>query len=591
MMGGFGAYAGGAADGGKLPRLLLVEDDLSQARLIELIFKRSEFPAELHLAHSLADARKLLGTMTFDLVITDFNLPDGWGMELLPTDPSTRIHPVMLLTGQGDEKVAVEAMKMGALEYIVKTDESIRALPGTVTRVLREWGNVLLRREMEEALRQKQLELEEKHRQLQQVFQLVCQGKREWELTIDCVSDLIIRTDNHGKIRRANRAVAELTGRGFNDLVGKDLAEVLGDLQVGESGQGQVEMHHLASGRWFMINSYRFEQAEIGSGSVITGHDYTTIRELNLRLEDSNRMLAAKSHELESAYDELKRTQAKALHQEKMATIGQLAAGVAHEINNPMGFIQSNLGTLEKYLARVTDYLAAQEALLARVASPEQLAELGERRRAAKVDVILGDIGDILRESLDGAGRVRKIVSDLKGFTHQDVGGEEEVELNQLLESTVPIVWNEIKYKATLHRDYSELPAVFCQPRLISQVFANLLVNAVQAIEKQGEITVRTWREESFVCLSVADTGQGIPENVLKRIFDPFFTTKEVGVGTGLGLSISYDIIKQHGGELLVESTPGAGSTFTIRLPLGAGRSPAAPADGRATVPAAAGSC
>lgn len=555
--------------GGKLPVVLLVEDDLSQSRLIELIFTRSEFPVTLHLAHSLAEARRYLANAAADLVITDFNLPDGWGMELLPTDPSMVTRPVMLLTGQGDEKVAVEAMKCGAVDYIVKTDESIRALPGTVARVLREWGNVLLRREMEEALRLKQLELEENHRQLKKLFEMVCLAKKEWELTIDCVNDLIIRTDELGKIRRVNRAVTVLTGRTYQELVGSDPSTVLGDLPFREAMRsGGADMFHAPSGRWFVINIYRLEKTEIGSGMVITAHDYTTIRELNSRLEESNRMLGQKSSELEQAYERLKVTQDKALHQEKMATIGQLAAGIAHEINNPMGFIQSNLVTLEKYLGRITEYLAAQDALLAQVAGPQNLGELLAKRQAARVEQIVADINDLLQESLDGSGRVRKIVSDLKGFAHQGEEAEKLADLNQLIESTIPIVWNEIKYKAILNREYAEIPAVPCHPRLISQVFTNLMINAVQAIEKQGEITVRTWREAETVCLSVADTGRGIPPNVVKRIFDPFFTTKEIGVGTGLGLSISYDIIKQHGGELLVETAVGEGSTFTVRLPL-----------------------
>jgi len=553
---------------GNRPCILIVEDDQAQARLIELIFQRSEFPVDLQTVPTLAAARTALGETAFDMMITDFSLPDGRGLELLPSDPEHATFPVMLLTGQGDEKIAVQAMKSGAVDYIVKTDATLRGLPKTVAAVLREWGHVLKRREMEEALCQKQLELEEQHRQLQELFQMVSLGKKEWELTIDCLGDLIIRIDEQGKIRRVNRATAELTGRTYQELLGAEIADVFGELSVGGSAQGQIEMYHEASGRWFMLNIYNLGQSEIGPGSVITAHDFTTIRELNVRLEESNRLLGQKGRELERAYDELKSTQELVLRQEKMATIGQLAAGVAHEINNPMGFILSNLNTLGGYLGKLTEYLQDQDQLLRATATPAQAVKLEQARGAAKVDRILADLDSLISESLEGADRVKKIVADLKGASRYDQDHAELTDLNRLLDSTIPIVWNEIKYKSQLHRDYGDIPRTFCHPRQLSQVFTNLLVNAAQAIDRQGEIAVRTWQEDECLYVAVSDNGAGIPEQIRQRIFDPFFTTKEVGQGTGLGLSISYEIVKNHGGEILVSSRPGTGATFTVRLPL-----------------------
>ena len=352
----------------RTPRVLIVEDDLGLTHLIERIFKRSGLPIELRFAHALRAARELMAESAFDLVVADFNLPDGKGLELLPADPETASYPVMLLTGQGDERVAVQAMKSGAVDYIVKTEESIRALPNTVTRLLREWGNELLRREMAEALHQNQLELREKHHQLQELYAIVEHSKKEWELTVDSLDDLIVRLDEHGNICRANRALCQLVDKPIEDLLGLPLADIFGVYQIGfqelRHGLNKFEIFHQASGRWFILNIYDLDDTEIGPGKVVTAHDYTALRELTMRLEESNAKLELKSSELEGAYEELKLTQAKALHQEKMATIGQLAAGVAHEINNPMGFIQSNLGTLRKYLTRLTDYLAFQDGLL-----------------------------------------------------------------------------------------------------------------------------------------------------------------------------------------------------------------------------------
>jgi two-component system NtrC family sensor kinase len=196
------------------------------------------------------------------------------------------------------------------------------------------------------------------------------------------------------------------------------------------------------------------------------------------------------------------------------------------------------------------------------------MTELVETRKKLKVDYVLGDIRSLLSESSEGAERVRAIVQNLKSFSRIDEAQSKEVDLNDCLESTISIAWNELKYKTTLIRDYGELPLVSCYPQQLNQVFLNLLVNAAHAIDKQGEITIKTWQDGDCVCVAVSDTGCGIPDEVRNRIFEPFFTTKEVGKGTGLGLSISYDIVKKHNGTIEVTSTSGQGTTFTVRLPI-----------------------
>jgi two-component system NtrC family sensor kinase len=549
------------------PRILLVEDDHSQARLLQLIFERSDLAAELTVKHTLVEARDALDESNFDLVITDLNLPDGRGTELLPSDPANAAQPTILLTGQGDQEVAVQAIKSGAFDYIVKSEDTIRALPDTAQKVLREWGNLLLRRQMEDALRQKQAELARQHKQLQNLFKTISTGKREWELTFDCVNELIIQVDAQGRIRRANRAVMELMGVDYPGLSKMKIAEIFGDLPLLEEEFRGVEFCHLASGRVFLLSSYRLSESEIAPGMVITAHDYTAISELNDRLAKSNSELERKREELEQAYDDLKQTQEQVLRQEKMATVGQLAAGVAHEINNPMGFILSNLGTLGRYLAKLKRYIEAQDQLIDESSDETLPAKTGEVKRALNIDYVLSDLADLISESSDGAERVRKIVADLKGFSHQTEEHDQLTDINKLIEDIIPIVWNEIKYKATLQKDYGQVTKVLCRPRLLGQVIINLLVNAVQSIEKQGVITLATAQSGDCVLISIADDGCGIPEDIVKRIFDPFFTTKEVGVGTGLGLSISYDIIKQHGGDMRVSSVPQRGTTFTISLP------------------------
>ena len=261
--------------------------------------------------------------------------------------------------------------------------------------------------------------------------------------------------------------------------------------------------------------------------------------------------LAGKVHELEE-------TQSQLLQSEKMAAIGQLAAGVAHEINNPIGFVNSNLGTLKTYTGQ----------LLA-LAERSRKGEAGEADFiAADFDYLKTDIDDLLRESRDGLERVKKIVADLKDFSHVDKSEWQEADLNAGIESTLNVVWNELKYKAEVVREFGELPKLPCVAAQINQVVMNLLVNAAHAIEQRGTITVRTGCDASTAWIEVSDTGRGMAPAVLQRIFEPFYTTKPVGKGTGLGLSLSYDIIKKHGGRIDVSSEVGVGTTFRVSLPL-----------------------
>jgi len=278
--------------------------------------------------------------------------------------------------------------------------------------------------------------------------------------------------------------------------------------------------------------------------------------------------LEEKSCALEQAYEELQRTQAQMLQSEKMASIGQLAAGVAHEINNPMGFIACNLNSMKKYLARISAFLEAQDALLASSDPPEtQRASLAEHRRREKIDYLLSDAPSLIEESLEGAERVSTIVQSLKSFCRLDEAHWQEADLNHCLETTLNIVWNELKYKTTVHKDYGEGVVIACFPNQLNQVFTNLLINASQAIEEKGEIRLRTWKEAEAVHVAVSDTGKGIPAENLSRIFEPFYTTKVVGEGTGLGLSIAYNIVQKHQGRISVESEVNRGTTFTVSLP------------------------
>ncbi len=285
------------------------------------------------------------------------------------------------------------------------------------------------------------------------------------------------------------------------------------------------------------------------------------------QLAEQKQRLDQQHSELIEAHDQLKMAQSQILQREKMASVGQLAAGVAHEINNPMGFIAGNLRSLQKYMKKFLGYQTEVQKLYKQLTEAQQ-AEIKQLRKGAKIDFMLEDIPDLLEESLDGADRVKDIVQNLKSFSHVDAAEYKPSDLNECLESTIKIIWNELKYKVTLDKDYGDLPLVPCYPQQLNQVFMNILLNASHAIETAGVVEMKTWADHEKAYVTIRDNGCGIPEELHKRIFEPFFTTKDVGQGTGLGMSIAYDIISGHQGGINVQSTPGEGTVFTIYLPL-----------------------
>lgn len=301
-------------------------------------------------------------------------------------------------------------------------------------------------------------------------------------------------------------------------------------------------------------------------------------------LSDYNNLLEHRVAERTTALEEANfqlTTAHEHLHQsEKMAAIGQLAAGVAHEINNPIGYVNSNLGTLKGYvkdLLRIVDaYETANHAIQGGddakgVNAGDAQRRLQQLKRDLELDYLKQDAPMLIKESIDGIGRVCKIVQDLKGFAHTDSNPAwESSDLHESLETALNIANNEIKYKATIVRDYGTIPQVDCLPSQINQVFLNLLVNAAQAIpdNEYGRITVRTARNADEVWIEIADSGCGISQEHLSRIFEPFFTTKPVGLGTGLGLSLSFSIVQRHQGRLEVRSEVGQGTTFRVVLPI-----------------------
>jgi two-component system, NtrC family, sensor kinase len=294
---------------------------------------------------------------------------------------------------------------------------------------------------------------------------------------------------------------------------------------------------------------------------------------VHLELKHAHDCLARQNVQLEERVLErtraLEQSQRQAMQAEKMAAIGVLAAGVAHELNNPLYFVTSNVNSLSEYVDDFLSLIQTARSSLRDIADPALAAEY-ERALAEKdFEYLTQDTQALLAQTRDGLDRMARIVFSLKDFSRSGDQAWEIADLHRGLEGTLRVVWNEIKYKAEVVKNYGALPEVNCVPSEINQVFMNLLVNAAQAIETHGQITITTRRVGDAVEIEIRDTGQGIPPENLNRIFEPFFTTKPPGKGTGLGLSLSFGIIQKHHGTLTVESEVGAGTAFRITLPIG----------------------
>ena len=314
-------------------------------------------------------------------------------------------------------------------------------------------------------------------------------------------------------------------------------------------------------GRWLFFTAapLRDRKGRI-VGAIETLRDISDIKRVQEELLETQ---AALSMKLAMAHGQL-------VQSEKLASIGQLAAGVAHEINNPMGYVFSNFSTLEKYISNLFQMLAAYEDAEPFYVDPKLVTHLRNLGKEIEIDYLKEDILLLLSQSKEGIVRVRKIVKDLKDFSHMDANPEWQLaDLGKGIDSTVNVVSNEIKYKADVVKEYGALPEIQCLASEINQVIMNLVVNAADAIgPERGRITIRTGVQEKNVWFEIEDSGSGIAEESLARIFDPFYTTKPIGKGTGLGLSLSYGIVQKHNGRIDVQTELGIGTKFRVTLPI-----------------------
>ncbi len=359
----------------------------------------------------------------------------------------------------------------------------------------------------------------------------------------------IVVTDTDGKPYYANHAASEIVGDPTDLVTSKDFSSYFDKFYVRGTN------NKYPTNRLPIVRALKGERLSVDDIAIHTENRVIPIDVWGSPIfDESGKVTYAIAVFMDVSERDKSRQQL--LQSEKLAAIGTLAAGVAHEINNPVGYIKSNLNTMYRYLNHLNKCLS-------------NIDELDDENREELKEMI-DDFGDAISESIDGTERVAEIVTDLKSFARIDKSERESTDLNEGLRSTLNIVWNELKYKCKVETDFGDIPELTCMPNQLNQVFLNLLVNAGQSIEhKNGLIKIRTWSDGDGIYVSISDNGKGIPEDQLSKIFEPFFTTKEVGEGTGLGLSLVHDIVEKHNGSIEVDSEVGKGTTFTMTFPLG----------------------
>jgi len=496
--------------------------------------------------------------LVISVIVTIFAILISFFISRNISDPVTKLKNAAIEIGKGKLDIEIEVESHDEIGQLAGAFKNMTEdLKKTTTSIDRLNKEILEHKKSDNALAQRSYALGKRVKELNCLYgisKVLEKPGISLEKTVQETADLIPPASQYPEITCARIILdgQEYKTEKFRETIWK----LTSDIMVHGKRIGAVEAYYLE------------EKPEIDEGPFLK-------EEKNLIDAISERL--GKVIERKQTEEEKKKLETQILQSEKMAAIGQLAAGVAHEINNPTGFVSSNLKTLSDYQNDMFSLIKEYKKLIADLKEamptaeypgsiPEQMEQIVALESKVDINYILDDIPNLIEESQEGTERIKRIVIDLKDFAHPGEQDPEYADINKNLDSTLNIVWNELKYKATVTKDYGELPEVRCYPQQLNQVFMNILVNAAQAIEKQGKIRIATRALDGQVEIAISDTGSGIPKENLSKIFDPFFTTREVGKGTGLGLNVAYNIIQKHKGTIDVKSQVGKGTMFIIRL-------------------------
>lgn len=563
--------------------VLIAEDDyISRSLLKKMLTEMGHDVVETENGEA---AWEQLQKTPLQIVITDWMMPKMDGLQLCHKIRSASFDSyiyIIMLTAKDRKKDLVEVFESGADDYIPKPfdPEELRARVMTGIRVIN---------------------LENDYSNMANTL---IESRNKLRIVLDSLKEEIVSIDRETVIVSVNRAFVRRLGCRPEEVVGKYCFEentkddiplchpkikkmVMALFDTGES-QNMLLSESDADGnethRQFTCLPILDENKTIFQ-AVLVSQDITEnlrktkeIQSLNDQLMETTSQVEAKNNKLENTLKRLEETQTQMLQSEKMASIGQLAAGVAHEINNPTGFVSSNLKTLKDYQEDISGLIGKYQEIIEKAQGeidnnqlPKEIQsvvqEVVELEKDIDIEFLMEDISDLIGDCREGTDRIKKIVMDLKDFAHPGEDKVQSIDINKGLDSTLNVVNNEVKYKATVHKKYGDIPTIKGYPQQLNQVFMNILVNAAQAIDKKGEIYLETALDGNDVVITISDTGCGISEDNLSKIFDPFFTTKDVGKGTGLGMNIAYNIIQKHNGKVDVTSKVGEGTQFTIKIP------------------------
>lgn len=552
--------ASAASDEIAHPIMVLLVDD--QSFVAEMLKRQLINEKDISL-HYCQDPQQAFGTADKigpTVILLDFTMPEIDGITLchfIRAHPSTRDIPIVMLSSNDDSVTKAAAFAAGANDYLVKFPDSIELI-ARLRYHSAAYINRLQRDDAYRALRASQMKLEELNIQLLKLASFPKMAPNP-----------IIEVDAAGAITYLNPVAEKL----FPDMVAKGLEHPLFNGQEimsaisAKDGQREAVRETVVGDITYELHVYYVEESKLIRINVL---DISWRKRVETEARQHMLELTKANADLRELNSRFMQAQSQLMQSEKMASIGMLAAGVAHEINNPIGYVQSNLNTLETYIKKFLAVLEAYERVeLSMPDRSELFAGVAELKEGGDITYLKPDVLALLAESHEGIDRVKNIVLNLKDFSRIDP--EEkwvEEDIHRGLDSTLNMIWNELKYKCEVKKEYAILPLVECLLPELNQVFMNLLVNAAQSIETRGTITIRTGCRDGQVWIEIADTGKGILPEDLNRIFEPFFTTKPVGKGTGLGLSVSFGIVQKHHGKIEVESTPGKGTVFRVILPV-----------------------
>lgn len=554
-------------------KILLVEDNYGEAELIEeLLLENNTTLIDLTHVEYLSKAISLLEKEKFDVILLDLSLPDSQGLDTVARIQEYGIHPpIVVLTAYNDQELALKLLQFGVQDYLVKDSVSGELL-------MRSLRYAIERQAAREALRRS----EEKYR-----------------FVVNNVREVIFQTDIQGNWIFLNPA--------WTDITGFPVAESLGNLSFNyihpddyqrnilvfrtlieakdEYCRHQIRyLNNKGKFRWIEVNArLTFTPDGQISGTTGTLNDITEQKLAQEALRQAGIREREKARELEATLHQLQRTHAKLVQDEKMVSLGQLVAGVAHEINNPVGFIYSNIPPAREY---TSDLLRLVKLYQQEYPQPSKVIKT--EIEAIDLDFVKEDFLRLLNSMEEGASRIKEIIVSLRNFSRLDRSKMTKADLHQGIDSTLNILQHRLREQCNrpeikIVKNYGQLPLIECYPGQLNQVFMNILSNAIDALEKKIcssctfiptiEIRTKFSEQSQSIVIDIADNGSGMTTDVKRRLFDPFFTTKAVGTGTGLGLSISYSIIaEQHQGNLECQSQIDKGTQFMIELPLAPGR-------------------